>query len=284
MEEIVKTDAYQRIVIRGLVGSLALFGAGFVIGFMASKLVGWIGDTAESTEVTDRIDAVVTARENLEERVASQSARIDELETELVAARQALDAVEEETPDEPQPDPFEERMLARMERRIEGRVGAMTARYGLDAAQQEALRDVFRNRMEHFRAVRRGEAEGTFNLDEAIGEVLTEEQFAAYLEESQQEIYNRAELMATGAVVRMAQVMELAPEVEDVVYETVHLTAQEMMIARQAGEAYDMRGTLDERLSTVLTGEQMEALRESGTGMGPGFGGGMGRGGMGPPP
>jgi uncharacterized protein YicC (UPF0701 family) len=130
--------------------------------------------------------------------------------------------------------------------------------------------------MEHFRALRSGEAVGVFNLDQEISKVLNPAQFADYLEESQQEIYNRAELLATNQVVRLAQLTPLTPEIEDSVYEAVHLTTQEMMIAHQSGEGYDMRAVLEERLGSVLTEEQMSIYRENASSFGAGRGGGGG--------
>jgi len=218
----------------------------------------------------------------LRARVRQQGELIARLE-EALASAAAAPAVEAE-PAEPAEDPraaFEQRMAERIGQRVDGRVGEMASKYGLDAAQQEALKDVFLRRMEHFRALRSGEAAGAFNLDQEISKVLTPAQFADYLAESQQEIYNRAELLATNQVVRLAQLTPLAPEIEDSVYEAVHLTAQEMMIAHQSGEGYDMRAVLDERLGSVLTEEQMSVYRENASSFGTGRGGGGGGGGGG---
>ena len=86
-------------------------------------------------------------------------------------------------------------------------------------------------------------------------------------------------------MVRLAQSVEMSEEQQGLVYDAVHYTAQEAMISRQTGETYNMREVVNERLSTILTEEQLQALQESGGvfrgGPGPG-GGGPGRGIPGP--
>lgn len=219
----------------------------------------------------------------LQDRLRIQQNRIETLEAELEGARAELAPGEPVEPDTDPAEAFEERIRERVESRIAGRVARMAGEYDLTEEQQAALRDMFMRHFEIMRARRRGEAVEPFNMDEAIAGVLTDDQFADYLESSQEEIYNRAELMATNQTVRMAQVMDMDPQVEEQFYNTVHTTAQEMMIARQAGEDYDFRGVIEERLSSFLTEEQLETYHENGR-MGPGMGFGMGRGGPPPPP
>jgi Spy/CpxP family protein refolding chaperone len=214
---------------------------------------------------------------------ASLLARIREQEAELARLRTAAAArlleatdvpVETEPESEPEP-PRRAGFLNRMEERMSQRVNELVSAYGLSDEQRARLEDVYRQRFENFQARRQGEDVEPFNLDAAIEDILTDEQFAQYLEDSQEEIYNRAELMATSQLVRLRQAVEVQPEQEALVYDAIHYTAQEMMIARQTGEDFDMRAVMSERLGSILTEEQMAAFRESlrgGPGRGPGFG------------
>jgi hypothetical protein len=170
-----------------------------------------------------------------------------------------------------------EQMLARMEERFVEQADKMADKYGLSDTQRRLLAEVYKAQFEHGMARREGEVDGGFNFDGALQEILSEDQFSEYLADSQEDIYNRAEQVATGAVDRMVQGMGLNENQANAVYETMHLTAQEMMIARQTGEDYNMREVMNERLSEVLTPEQMQSLEAAG---GVPMGGG-GRGGPG---
>jgi hypothetical protein len=213
----------------------------------------------------------------LGERVASQAAKIAALEAALSEANAKLRELSQEE------ESAEARPASGFRRQMEGRVGrrveALAERLGLTELQKAGLLDVFMRRLGNLEARRQGEEVEPFNLDAELQAVLTPEQFAAYMEETQEEIYNRAELIATAQLVRMNQIMGLDPAMQGMVYEAVHLTAQEMMIARETGATYPMRDVLEERLGTLLTEEQMQILREEGGGMG---GGGPGMRGRGP--
>lgn len=178
-----------------------------------------------------------------------------------------------------------EQMQARMEERFLDQANKMADKYGLSDTQRRLLAEVYKAQFDHSQARREGEVEGGFNFDGALQEILSEEQFNDYLADSQEQIYNRAEQVASGAVERMAQGMGLNDSQANAVYETMHLTAQEMMIARQTGEDYNMREVMNERLSEVLSPEQMQALEAAGGtalgGSGGGRGGPGGRGGGG---
>lgn len=204
---------------------------------------------------------------------ASLLARIQEQEAELARLRSALAARPTETVEaslQPEPEPEADTepprrpgFMRRMEERMSRRVDELVTAHGLTADQRNRLEDVYRQQMENFRARRQGEDVEPFNLDSAIQDILTEDQFADYLEDSQEEIYNRAELMATSQLVRLRQAVDIEPVQEELVYDAIHYTAQEMMIARQTGEDFDMRAVMGERLGSILTEEQMKAVEES---------------------
>jgi hypothetical protein len=252
------------------------FAAGLLLGI--GLMVGLRSGTGADAK-TDRADVDAAAGESAPN--ASLLARIREQEAELARLRAELAArpadLLAETPEpESEDEPVRgQGFLNRMEARMSERVSELVSAYGLSEEQRAQLEDVYRQRFENFRARRSGEAVEPFNLDAAIEDILTDEQFAQYLEDSQEEIYNRAELMATSQLVRLRQTVEVLPEQEPLVYDAIHYTAQEMMIARQTGEDFDMRAVMGERLGSILTEEQMAAFRDSFRG-GPGRGGGFG--------
>jgi hypothetical protein len=207
-------------------------------------------------------------------RINEQEAELARLRT-LVAARPADLLVEAPETEAEAEQPRRQGFLNRMEERMSERINELVSAYGLSDEQRAQLVDVYRQRFENFRARRSGENVEPFNLDAAIEDIFTDEQFAQYLADSQEEIYNRAELMATSQLVRLRQAVEVLPEQESLVYDAIHYTAQEMMIARQTGEDYDMRAVMNERLGSILSEEQMAAFRESFRG-GPGRGAGFG--------
>ena len=251
---------------------ILLFGLFFIIGLVAglglSRAFQNPVHSADSMAPAEQADSEITTSPNTElarlrVQVANQASRIGVLESDLLAARQAqMGAVAETGWEDSGRRNLEQRGRGRMDRWTQSRVDGMVEHYGLTPLQEEALTELFRRRAEHFRAQRSGETESPFDMDLEMQAVLSPEQFNAYLDDSQQEIYNRAELMATSQVVRLSQLVQLAPEMVDSVYETIHLTAQEMMIARQAGQDYAMREVLDNRLSNFLTPEQMAVYRE----------------------
>lgn len=249
---------------------LLSFGLGWVIGSLAGVERG--ADVDEGSEAVDAWDE--QSGEKLERRLKSQAGKIAALEEALAAANAKLSVVED-TVSEAEVEEVS-RFRQQMDMRMDRRVDRLAEQLGLSDAQKALVRGVFSRRLDMIEARRRGEEVEPFNLDAELGAVLSEEQFSAYMEESQEEIYNRAELMATGQLVRMNQLLNLDPEMEGVVYEAMHLTAQEMMIARETGESYPMREVLDERLGSLLSEEQMERLREEGGGFGMGPGRGFG--------
>lgn len=254
----------------------AAFTAGLLlgIGLMAVLRSGTDVDANEDGAEVDGAADESVPNASLLERIREQEAELARLRAELTARPADLlaETPEPETQDEA---PRRQGFLNRMEERMTQRVDELVTAYGLSEEQRAQLEDVYRQRFENFRARRSGEAVGPFNLDAAIEGILTDEQFAQYLEDSQEEIYNRAELMATSQLVRLRQAVEVLPEQEPLVYDAIHYTAQEMMIARQTGEDFDMRAVMGERLGSILTEEQMAAFRDSLRG-GPGRGGGFG--------
>jgi hypothetical protein len=258
--------AMKKQAVTGLV-----FLAGFLLGIGFSVfLTGKDGDPVGAEVAAD-------AGEPTGGETAALLARIRDQEAEIVRLRagQAREPAETEleeeregsSGDEPRPG-----FGRRIEERMANRVRELVETYGLNATQNEQLAEAFSKQIEAFRARRRGEDVPAFNLDDAMADILTDEQFAAYVEETQEEIYNRAELMATSQLVRLSQTVELLPGQEELVYDAVHYTAQEMMVARQTGEDFPMREVLTQRLGDILTTEQMEHYLETGIGRGPGWG------------
>jgi len=222
----------------------------------------------ESEAVTDWQSQKAT----LLEKLRAQDAEMARLQVDLINARQesgamasneaeeALDQPDEQT--EPAP-PRRPGFLRRMEAQFSQRAAEMVAGYGLSEEQGAELQDVYRQYIDTIQARRMGEDVESMNLDDAIANILTEEQFNDYLEQSQQEILNRAELIATTELVRLNQAVDLSPEVQDSVYDVIHYTAQEMMIARQTGADFDMSQAIKERLGGLLTPEQLEVYQTS---------------------
>lgn len=261
------------------VATVGLLGVTFLGGwFLGSrKALEVPGDGLGDVEAAE----VLKESQRIGDRMAAQSARIQALEISLAEANAKLSMTVERPGETQAPEnPFR----LQMENRIQRRVDNLAERLGLSDLQKSGLRDIFLRRVEYFEARRTGSEVEPFNLDAELEAVLNPEQFARYMEETQEEIYNRAELIATGQLVRMNQLLELDASVQELVYEAVHITAQEMMIARETGASFSMREAMDERLGTLLTEEQMRVVREEadvfvGAGMGPG---GVGRGGRGP--
>ena len=259
---------------------VGLVGVAFVGGWILGAREAW-QVSADIPEVMDE-SALVEENARMRQRIASQRERIAALETSFGEANAKL-AKEVKAAEEVQApaNPFRRQMESRIQRRVE----VLAERLGLTELQKAGLGGVFMRRLEHFESRRSGVVVEPFNLDAELEAVLSPEQFAQYMEETQEEIYNRAELIATGQLVRMNQLLELDASVQGIVYDAVHVTAQEMMIARETGANFSMREALDERLGTVLTEDQMRVLREEGDGFGGGSGmapGALGRGGRGP--
>ncbi|MEX0327026.1 MAG: hypothetical protein AB3N33_13145 [Puniceicoccaceae bacterium] len=213
-------------------------------------------------------------------RIRDQEAEIAVLKARNLSGDEPETDVAEENPEEAEQNARRDFFRSRMEERMNQRVEEMVLNLGLNDGQRQLLQEVYRQQFENIRARRSGEEVAPFNFDGAVESILTPEQFEQYLETSQQEIYNRAELMATTQMVRLSQSVELTSEQEGLVYDAIHFTAQEAMISRQTGSDYNMREVVNERLSTILTEEQFKAYQESGAG----FGGGPGRGRGGFPP
>jgi len=252
-------------------GTGLVFLAGILLGMGLSVLLP--EREADPVEVTASSAAAKVA----EGDPAPLLARIREQEQDIARLREALASADkgELTEEAPESRPDEDPrpgFVRRMEERMSSRVGELVEAYGLNETQREQLQAAFSKQFETFRARRRGEDVAGYNLDEAVAGILTEEQFEDYIEDSQEEIYNRAELMATSQLVRLNQTIELQPGQEELVYDAVHYTAQEMMVARQTGEEFPMRDVLEERLGDILTPEQMESYRSTGMRRGPGFG------------
>lgn len=258
----------------------------FILGLLVGLGILFLKSDPEPVRIGDAaladVDKAPPDNTALLARLREQDAEIGRLRRELDSVRlspgepdfTAETEPEAEAEQEPRPG-----FVRRMEERMSRRVDELAATYGLSDEQRTELEAVYRRQFDYFRARRSGEEVEPFNLDDAIAGVLTPEQFDQYLQDSQEEIYNRAELMATTQLVRLNQSVQLQPEQQDLVYDAVHYTAQEMMISRQTGEDFSMREVMEERLGSILTKEQMQSYREGmGGGPGRGLGGGFGPG------
>ena len=178
--------------------------------------------------------------------------------------------------------------MAQMKEREAQKIQGFVDKYGLSEAQRQLLVEVFNQQNAYFQARREGQELEPFNLDAALAGIMTDDQYNQYVDDTQKQIYSRADQLASSQIDRISQQLRLKPEQQQMMYETISYTAQEMMIARQSGEDYDMRAIMNERLSGILTEKQMEAYQAidlSGGRGGPGGGGdgrpGGGRGGRG---
>jgi Spy/CpxP family protein refolding chaperone len=268
--------------------SLLALVLGFAFGY---GLSGWLqGTDSAQPETEPEVPSLVNRGPSqpsadiqlLEEELTMRDLEIDRLEADLLAANEALATEREAREAEDEPTDRPSWIRQRITERIEGRIQSLASQYNLTEAQQAAVRDAYNQRVEVMQALRRGEEVEPFNMDAALEGILTEEQFADYIESSQEAIYNRAEVMAAAQTLRLSQSMELSPEVEGQVFSIFNETAQEMMISHQSGQGFDMRATLESRLSEVLTPEQFQTYQENPPG-GRGMGGGGGMG-LGPPP
>jgi len=256
------------------------FAGGLIVGATSLYLLLPDWELQKSLSELNRAEA-----SHPEPATASESAllaRIDEQKLEIDRLNDALRQAPEEpappSPEEAQPPPQDTRRNG-FNRRIEGfttrRAGELAQSLGLNDEQKAQLQKVFQDQFVNMRARRRGEEVEAFNLDDALSQVLTPEQFDAYLQSTQEEIYNRAELMATSQMVRMNQIIGLSQDQMDKVYDAFNITTQEMLISRQTGESYDMGQNLRDRLSSVLTAEQMQQYLDQMSGGRPGMGPGM---------
>ncbi|MEX0331529.1 MAG: hypothetical protein AB3N64_08920 [Puniceicoccaceae bacterium] len=264
---------------------LLAFVSGALVGGITSMYItaGYEGDSEPEVPLSQEQSVASDPgddRTTLLKRIREQEAEI----AVLKSGNQTIDPPaaegEEVNPEEAEQDARRDFFRSRMEERMNQRVEEMAVNLGLNDGQRQLLQEVYRQQFENLRARRSGEEVAPFNFDGAVESILSPEQFEKYLETSQQEIYNRAELMATTQMVRLSQSVELTSEQEGLVYDAIHFTAQEAMISRQTGSDYNMREVVNERLSTILTEEQFKAYQESGGG----FGGGPGRGRGGFPP
>ena len=179
------------------------------------------------------------------------------------------------------------RYAAEMQKREEQRISELVERYGLSEAPRQLLVQIMEQQRLNFDARRSGEEVEAFNFDAAMAGIMTDDQYANYVEDTQKQIYNRATEMAKSQVSQVSRQLRLNDDQQTMMFEAINYTAQEMMIARQSGENYNMREVLNERLSTILTPAQLEAYQALSTndgrggGRGPGGGGGRPGGGRG---
>jgi hypothetical protein len=268
------------------------FIAGVALGGGTVSLVNWMQadlPSYSSSAESDNDAGSSIDREEMQRllaRIGQQNAEINSLRSQLDDNEEVVQLDVEEPVEMTEEELIEQQRAerrARMDERMGRRMDDLVNTYGLSEAQRQLLEQVMEQRREYFRARRNGEDVEPYNFDAALQGIMDDEQFGRYLEDTQQEIYNRAEMMATAQSVRLKQVLDLPQEQQDQVFDAIHYTAQEAMIARQSGEEFDMRNAVNSRLSEILTTEQMQAYSESqdagpgmglGRGMGPGGGGG----------
>ncbi len=225
-------------------------------------------------------------------RIAEQRGEIERLKTQLETTPKKgrngdEDLTEEEL--EQRRDERREEFMAQMKEREAEKIQGFVDKYGLSEAQRQLLVEVFNQQNAYYQARRNGEEVEPFNLDAAMAGIMTDDQYDQYVDDTQKQIYSRADQMASSQIDRVSQQLRLKPDQQEMMYETINYTAQEMMIAQQSGEDYDMREIMNERLSGILSEKQLEAYqamdtsggRGGGGGGGPGGGGGRGRGGGG---
>ena len=256
----------------------ALFLSGIGVGYFAHEGDPHPGSTVAPTLVSRENDPVA-----LLERLREKDAELADLRERLETAGRTLSAPvaipeaplqQTEASVELQPTP-EERARERMAARNASRAARLAEQYGLNDEQRAQLEDLYMRQADAFRARREGGDVEPLNMDAELAAILTEEQFAQYLADTQEEIYNRAELLATTSLVRLTQQVDLPQAQQEQVYDTIHIAAQEMMIAQRSGQEYDLRAALQERLAGVLNPEQLAAFNSvlaSGRGLGMGGG------------
>lgn len=226
-------------------------------------------------------------------RIAEQRGEIERLKSQLDQQprrdrdRQDEEELTEEELEQRRAERREEmrdRFMAEMAKREEQRIQELVDKYGLSEAQRQLLVQIMEQQRKNAEARRAGEQVEPFNFDAAMAGIMTDDQYAKYVDDTQKQIYNRADQMARSQVDQISRQLRLNNDQQQLMYEAINYTAQEMMIARQAGQDFDMRQVMQERLSTILSPQQLEAyeglLQQGGdrTGIGrPGGGGGGGR-------
>ncbi|MCC5804860.1 MAG: hypothetical protein JJU00_00910 [Opitutales bacterium] len=204
---------------------------------------------------------------SLESEIGLLEAENRDLRENLARARERVAApVVEVTPVEESVDAGPEldeaaialaqRIQSRMESRREARVEALDAMLHLSDEQREQVRALLARRTGPGGwGMGAGER---FDMDAAMGEILTDTQFETYLEQSQESIYERAEAAASAGVSRLSDSLDLSADQQAAAYEALHVLTQEALIARETGEDFTYTEALRERFSGILTPEQME--------------------------
>ena len=277
--------------------SLKLVGLTFLIGMATGagslSIYNWMQvDVAEYAVPRKLVDPDDSQQDmettKLLARIAEQRGEIERLKTQLEERPQRTrdrepeeELTEEELAQrrEERREEMRERFMAQMQEREEQQIQQLVDKYGLSEAQRQLLVQIFAQQREYMQARRSGEQVEPFNFDEAMASIMTDSQYAQYVEDTQNQIYNRASEMARSQVSQVAGRLRLNEDQKVMMYEAINYTAQEMMIARQSGDDYDMREVMGERLSTILSPEQLEAYqqvlsaeRRGGGGGGPGGG------------
>lgn len=261
--------------------SLKLVGLTFVVGVATGagslSLYNWmqvdVDDYASPRELFGSNDSgqdMETTR--LLARIAEQRGEIERLKTQLEETPRRTrepDQEEELTEEELEQrrderrEEMRERFLAQMQEREEQQIQQLVDKYGLSEAQRQLLVQIFAQQREYMQARRSGEQVEPFNFDEAMASIMTDSQYAQYVEDTQNQIYSRASEMAKSQVSQVAGRLRLNDDQKVMMYEAINYTAQEMMIARQSGEDYNMQEIMKERLSTILSPEQFEAYQRA---------------------
>lgn len=194
-------------------------------------------------------------------KIDRQAQRILALEEDLrLANRQYEERIQAEKARQEERQRFQkEQQEAFLARRLED----FSSRLNLDESQKQKVAEIFRRRWQDFAQGSSRPPTPSFDMDAAMREVLTEEQFNAYLEQSQEIIFARASNIADSQIARLRRNLQITPEKEAPLYESLHITLQEMMMAHQTGQDYDYNHALELRLSEVLDQDELENYRQN---------------------
>ncbi len=278
-----KTPSILRTVLPAA-GSLA---AGLALGVWWSPLPAPVAETSAAPLLLHFDPEIRAELRSLKSEIALLESENRRLRDDLIERREypsapVVDVTPEETPADAVPElddaavALARRIQDRMESRREARVDALGEMLQLSDGQRDQVRALLARRTGPGGwGMGGGER---FDMDAAMGEILTDTQFETYLEQSQESIYERAEAAASAGVSRFSDSLALSADQQSAAYEALHVLTQEALIARETGDDFVYTEALRERFSGILTPEQMESAEAMRIFDRPRFGGGRGRG------
>ncbi len=277
-----------RFILRTALPAAVCLAAGIAVGVWWSPLPAPVTETPASP-LLPQIDPEIRAElRSLESEVALLESENRRLRGALAEhlERPATPVVEVTPPDEavdtgPGLDEaaiaLARRIQDRMESRREARVDALDEMLQLTEAQRDQVRALLDRRSGPGGWGMGGGGE-RFDMDAAMGEILTDAQFETYLAQSQESIYERAEAAASAGLSRFSDSLSLSSDQQTAAYEALHVLTQEALIARETGADFSYTEALRERFGGILTTEQMESAEAARLFDRPRFGGGSRRG------